>query len=149
MPPVHFQAPSRSNMKKGREIDRMQFFLKKFTFFSSLYRNSRNHGNGIVNITEIHSVIVRSLRTSGRPKGKSRLNGAYRLRLMKSIQTGRHLFSSFPEFCGSLALKHSLIKSGFPYTTPSEIQIFFSAPSHVFYYLSSVLQSTIVNIQFH
>ena len=41
MPPVRFQAPSRSNVKKGRKIGRMQFFLKKFTFFLSLYRNSR------------------------------------------------------------------------------------------------------------
>ena len=43
MPPVRFQAPSRSNVKNGREIGRMRFFLKKFTFFSSLYRNSSSN----------------------------------------------------------------------------------------------------------
>ena len=47
-----------------------------------------NHGNGMVSVTEIRTVIVQSPRTSGRPKEKSSPNAASRLRLMKFIQTG-------------------------------------------------------------
>jgi hypothetical protein len=34
MAPVRFQAPSRSNVKKGREIGRMRFFEKNSLFFN-------------------------------------------------------------------------------------------------------------------
>ena len=49
----------------------------------------------------------------GRPKGKSRPNGASSFSFVKSFKAGRQLYSSFPESCKSLVLKQSSIFNTF------------------------------------